>query len=102
MNWPDPNAKYIKTDIATALGFAHDTEPKLDRYRPFCFEMHLILADQLAHIPDTNERLHLHAQAIRNAWRLINLTNSCPFESHCPKAPPRCPVQLLLPLQEET
>jgi hypothetical protein len=92
--------EYINTDIATAFGFAHDSESKLDRYRPFCMDMHLILADQLAHIPDIYERLRLHTQAIQNAWHLIKLTKSCPFEPHCPKAPPRRPVQLLLPLQQ--
>jgi len=86
--------EHIRTDTATALGFAHDSEPKLDRYRPFCFEMHLILADQLAHIPDINERLQLHLQAINEAWHSIKLRKVCPFEADCPNAPgPRC-VQL--------
>ena len=79
--------EYISTDIATALGFAHDSEPKLDRYTPFCMEMHLILADQLANIPDIHERLRLHTQAVSGARLSIKLQKVCPFESICPKAP---------------
>lgn len=79
--------EYIHTDLATALGFAHDSETKLDRYTPFCMEMHLILADQLANVPDVNERLRLHTQAISGAWLSIKLRKVCPFESLCTRSP---------------
>lgn len=86
--------EHVQADIATALGLAHDSEPKLDRYTPFCMEMHLILAEQLASIPDINERLRLHIQAIEEAWLSIKLRKVCPFEADCPKSPGPRPVQL--------
>jgi hypothetical protein len=86
----------METNIAANLGFTHDSEPKLDRYRPFCLQMHLILADQLADIPDVNERLRLHTQAIENAWLSIKLRKVCPFESVCPMAPPPRWVQTMM------
>ena len=86
--------EYIQSDTATALGFAHDSEPKLDRYGPFCFEMHLILADQLADIPDIDERLRCHLRAIQEAWCSIKTRKVCPFEANCPKAPGPRYVQL--------
>ena len=88
---------YIRTDVATSLGFTHDSEPKLDRYSPFCMEMHLILADQLADIPDVNERLRLHLRAIQEAWLSIKLRKVCPFESSCTKAPGKRWIQTVLP-----
>ena len=89
---------YIHTDIATALGFAHDSEPKLDRYRPFCMEMHLILADPLANIPDIHERLRLHTLAIHGAFLSITLRKVCPFEYSCAKSPSPRWIQTVMPI----